>query len=178
MAHPFSSLSPDLVMSAIESVGIWPAGEPFALNSYENRVLMFRDEEGERWVVKFYRPGRWADAAIQEEHDFLKELALAGVPVIAPWCSADGVSWHHFQTFRFALFPQCVGQAQNSITRHTCLRWEMSWGACMMLPLASGFSIGRVCRSRMALPMLRSESWQALIWTSTSPGHTRPWWKS
>lgn len=111
MAHPFSSLSPDLVMSAIESVGIWPAGEPFTLNSYENRVLMFRDEEGERWVVKFYRPERWVDAAIQEEHDFLRELALAGVPVIAPWCSADGVSLHHYQTFRFSLFPQCAGQA-------------------------------------------------------------------
>lgn len=111
MPHPFSTLSPDLVMSAAESVGIWPAGEPFALNSYENRVLMFRDEDGERWVVKFYRPGRWADSVIQEEHDFLQELANADVPVIAPWRNQCGESLHAYQQFRFTLYPQCSGQA-------------------------------------------------------------------
>lgn len=111
MSYPFSTLSPDAVMSAAESVGIWPAGEPFALNSYENRVLMFRDDEGVRWVVKFYRPGRWSDEVIQEEHDFLQELDAADVPVIAPWRDEQGKSLHQYQQFRFALFPQCSGQA-------------------------------------------------------------------
>lgn len=111
MSHPFSALSPDLVMSAVESVGIWPAGEPFALNSYENRVLMFRDDEGGRWVVKFYRPDRWSSEAIQEEHDFLTELKQAGVPVVAPWRNEQQVSLHVYQQFRFTLFPQCSGQA-------------------------------------------------------------------
>ncbi len=111
MSHPFSALSPDLVMSAVESVGIWPSGEPFALNSYENRVLMFRDEEGERWVVKFYRPDRWSSEAVQEEHDFLTELKQAGVPVVAPWRNEQQVSLHTYQQFRFTLFPQCPGQA-------------------------------------------------------------------
>ncbi|GGC83444.1 serine/threonine protein kinase [Vreelandella lutescens] len=111
MSHPFSALSPDLVMSAVESVDIWPAGEPFALNSYENRVLMFRDDEGVRWVVKFYRPDRWSSEAIQEEHDFLTELKQAGVPVVAPWRNEQHVSLHTYQQFRFTLFPQCPGQA-------------------------------------------------------------------
>ncbi|HCR98020.1 MULTISPECIES: serine/threonine protein kinase [Halomonas] len=111
MSHPFSALSPDTVMSAAESVDIWPAGEPFALNSYENRVLMFRDDDARHWVIKFYRPERWSDAAIQEEHDFLKELSEAGVSVVAPWRNSAGQSLHHYAAFRFALFPQCAGQA-------------------------------------------------------------------
>ncbi|AVI63335.1 serine/threonine protein kinase [Halomonas sp. GFAJ-1] len=111
MSHTFNALSPDLVMSAAESIGVWPAGEPFALNSYENRVLMFRDDEGGRWIVKFYRPGRWSNEAIQEEHDFLQELYQANVPVVAPWRDSQGRSLHEFQEFRFALFPQCAGQA-------------------------------------------------------------------
>ncbi|WP_447957944.1 serine/threonine protein kinase [Vreelandella sp. EE7] len=115
MAHAFSALSPDAVISAAESVGIYPAAEPFALNSYENRVLMFQDDDQKRWVVKFYRPGRWSDAAIEEEHDFLAELEAARVPVSAPWRDGQGRSLHTYvhgdQPFRFALFPQCVGQA-------------------------------------------------------------------
>lgn len=111
MPHPFSTLSPDKVMSAAESVGIWPEGEPFALNSYENRVLMFRDDAGGRWVIKFYRPDRWSSRAIQEEHDFLQELLEAGVPVNAPWRNEHHLSLHTYQQFRFAIFPQCAGQA-------------------------------------------------------------------
>jgi Ser/Thr protein kinase RdoA (MazF antagonist) len=111
MSHPFSSLSPDQVMTAVESIDIWPAGEPFALNSYENRVLMFRDEDGTNWIVKFYRPDRWSDVAIQEEHDFLQELANQQVPVVAPWRNREGASLHYFKAFRFALFPHCPGQA-------------------------------------------------------------------
>lgn len=111
MSHLFSALSPNMVMSAAESVDIWPAGEPFALNSYENRVLMFRDDDSRRWVIKFYRPERWSDAAIQEEHDFLQELEQAGVPVVPPWRNAEGQSLHRYQAFRFALFPQYAGQA-------------------------------------------------------------------
>ncbi|WP_447556445.1 serine/threonine protein kinase [Vreelandella sp. EE22] len=111
MAHVFSALSPDAVMSAAESVGIYPAAEPFALNSYENRVLMFQDEDKKRWVMKFYRPARWDNAVIQEEHDFLTELQTARVPVNAPWRDKDGRSLFDHQGFRFALFSQCVGQA-------------------------------------------------------------------
>ncbi|QTF91486.1 serine/threonine protein kinase [Halomonas sp. BM-2019] len=109
--HPFALLSPARVVAAVESLGFWLPGEPFALNSYENRVYLVHDEERRRWVVKFYRPERWSDACIQEEHDFLAELDAAGVAVAAPWRDADGVSLHREATFRFALFPHRPGQA-------------------------------------------------------------------
>ncbi|RDB44446.1 serine/threonine protein kinase [Halomonas sp. DQ26W] len=109
--HPFARLEPSRIVAAVESLGLWLPGEPFALNSYENRVFLVHDDERRRWVVKFYRPERWTDAQIQEEHDFLIELEQAGVAVSAPWQDATGGSLHHDQGFRFALFPQVSGQA-------------------------------------------------------------------
>ncbi|MGJ7457575.1 serine/threonine protein kinase [Halomonas sp. RA08-2] len=109
--HPFASLSPARVVAAVESLGFWLPGEPFTLNSYENRVYLVHDEERRRWVVKFYRPERWSDARIQEEHDFLAELEAAKVAVAAPWRDAEGVSLHRAQGFRFSLFPCLPGQA-------------------------------------------------------------------
>jgi Ser/Thr protein kinase RdoA (MazF antagonist) len=111
MPHAFSALAPATIVAAIESIGIYPAGEPFALNSYENRVLLFRDDERRGWVVKFYRPQRWTTAVIQEEHDYLHELYHAGVSVVAPLRLAAGQTLHHFNGFDFALFPQQAGQA-------------------------------------------------------------------
>lgn len=111
MSHPYSALSPNVIMTAIERLGIQPDGEPFALNSYENRVLMLRDETGHRRIVKFYRPERWSNATINEEHDYLDELYAAGVPVGKAWRTPDGVSLHEYAGFRFALFDYCAGQA-------------------------------------------------------------------
>ncbi|MGQ7247547.1 serine/threonine protein kinase [Halomonas sp. V046] len=109
--HPFAELSPARVVGAIESLGLWLPGEPFALNSYENRVYLVHDDERRRWVAKFYRPERWSDAQIQEEHDFLEELSSASVAVAAPWRNDSGVSLHHVEGMRLALFPQLPGQA-------------------------------------------------------------------
>ncbi|MBQ0756449.1 MAG: serine/threonine protein kinase, partial [Amphritea sp.] len=111
MAHPFENLTPSFIQDAIESLGYLCDGRVFGLNSYENRVLLFRDDDGKNWIVKFYRPDRWSDAAIQEEHDFLQELASQQVPVVAPWRDRAGVSLHYFKAYRFALFPHCPGQA-------------------------------------------------------------------
>src|SRR5690554_3186 len=108
--HPYATLSPAKVVAAVESLGFWLPGEPFALNSYENRVYLVHDDDRRRWVVKFYRPERWSDAAIQEEHDFLDELAAAEVAVSAPWRDAEGRSLHLAEGFRFALFPHLPGQ--------------------------------------------------------------------
>ncbi|MDN3523725.1 serine/threonine protein kinase [Halomonas sabkhae] len=109
--HPFARLEPSRVVAAVESLGFWLPGEPFALNSYENRVYMLHDDERRRWIAKFYRPGRWSNEQIQEEHDFLAELAAAEVSVAAPWRNAQGVSLHQAEGFRFALYPQLSGQA-------------------------------------------------------------------
>ncbi|MGM0784754.1 MAG: serine/threonine protein kinase [Pseudomonadota bacterium] len=110
-SHPFAELSPARVVDAVESLGFWLPGEPFALNSYENRVFLVHDEERRRWVVKFYRPDRWSDAEIREEHAFLQELVASGVAVAAPWQDAGGESLHLAKGFRLALFPQLPGQA-------------------------------------------------------------------
>ncbi|PMR76912.1 serine/threonine protein kinase [Billgrantia endophytica] len=109
--HPFARLEPARIVAAVESLGLWLPGEPFALNSYENRVYLIHDEERRRWVVKFYRPERWSDEQIQEEHTFLAELKDAGVAVAAPWQDEAGRTLHHAEGFRFALFPQLPGQA-------------------------------------------------------------------
>ncbi|WP_201296897.1 MULTISPECIES: serine/threonine protein kinase [Halomonadaceae] len=111
VTHPFATLAPARVVAAIESLGFWLPGEPFALNSYENRVFLLYDDEGQRWVAKFYRPERWSDEQIQEEHDFLAELRGEGVAVAVPWRDEAGRSLHHVEGFRLALFPHLPGQA-------------------------------------------------------------------
>jgi Ser/Thr protein kinase RdoA (MazF antagonist) len=107
---PFESLHPDAVFSAAESIGIEPSGRLFALNSYENRVYQLGDDDGALWVLKFYRPARWSDAAIGEEHDFTFELAEAELPVAAP-LRRDGESLFQHAGLRFAAFPYLAGRA-------------------------------------------------------------------
>ena len=82
--HPFATLTPDAVLDALASVGLYGDGRLMALSSYENRVYQATLEDGSRVVAKFYRPGRWSEAQILEEHAFSQELADAEVPVVAP----------------------------------------------------------------------------------------------
>ena len=81
--RPFSGLTPEVVLDAAAAVGLESDGRLFALNSYENRVYQLGSGEQQR-VLKFYRPARWSDAQIAEEHDFTAELAATELPVAAP----------------------------------------------------------------------------------------------
>src|SRR5215469_1245488 len=81
--QPFSGLTPAVVLDAAAAVGLEPDGRLFALNSYENRVYQLGSGAQQR-VLKFYRPGRWSDDQIGEEHQFTAELAAAELPVAAP----------------------------------------------------------------------------------------------
>lgn len=108
-AFNFSDLTPDLQLDALQSIGFYADSGLLALNSYENRVYQFRADDGRRYVVKFYRPQRWSDAQILEEHQFAKDLIEAEVPVVAP-IARDGITLHHFANCRFALFPSCGGR--------------------------------------------------------------------
>lgn len=108
---PFADLDPARVVNAIEAAGIYVGSEPFALNSYENRVFAFRDDDGGRWVAKFYRPGRWSDAAIADEHELLSALAASHVRVGDVWRNAEGHSLFHVEGQRLALFPQVAGRS-------------------------------------------------------------------
>src|ERR1700743_2211528 len=80
---PFTGLSPDVVLDAAASVGLDVDGRLFALNSYENRVYQLGNAGG-NLVLKFYRPERWTDDQIAEEHEFTAEMAAAELPVAAP----------------------------------------------------------------------------------------------
>jgi Ser/Thr protein kinase RdoA (MazF antagonist) len=106
---PYSDLSPELVLDAIEAVGYRCDGRVLALNSYENRVYQIGIEDGAPLVAKFYRPNRWTDAAIREEHGFAAELAAQEIPVVAPLLR-DGVSLHVHRGFRYAIFPRRGGR--------------------------------------------------------------------
>lgn len=111
MSHPYDPLTPDTVLDAVESAGFLPTGSLLALNSYENRVYQVGEEQTGFLVAKFYRPGRWSDAQIQEEHDFAVELAELEIPVVAPLADNDGQTLRHFGGFRFALFPRRGGRS-------------------------------------------------------------------
>ena len=82
--HPYADLTPDCVLDALDSVGLRGDGRLLALGSYENRVYQIGIEDAAPVVAKFYRPGRWSDAQIGEEHGFVAELAAREIPVVAP----------------------------------------------------------------------------------------------
>ncbi len=106
----YQGLSPDDILSAVESLGLPCDGRLLTLNSYENRVYRVGIEDAAPVVAKFYRPGRWSDAAIQEEHDYTHELGEAEIPVAAPLEHA-GHTLHHHGAFRFSVSPCFGGRA-------------------------------------------------------------------
>lgn len=107
---PYAGLAPETIIQAVESAGLLPDGGLLALNSYENRVYQVGMEEGAPLVAKFYRPGRWSDPCILEEHAFSLALAAEEIPVVAPLVDDSGNTLHHFHGFRFALFPRQGGR--------------------------------------------------------------------
>lgn len=109
---PYARLTPDLVLDAITACGLWPDGRLLALNSYENRVWQVGLEDARPVIAKFYRPERWSDAAILEEHAFAQELADAELPVVAPLSFAGRTLLHH-EGFRYALSPRHGGRAPS-----------------------------------------------------------------
>jgi len=115
-ATPYAQLTPDAVLAAVESAGVRTDGRLLALNSFENRVYQVGVEDSTPLVAKFYRGGRWSDAAILEEHAFALELAEAELPVIAPLAFQGRTLLHHHgaqqsTTYRFALYKRHGGRA-------------------------------------------------------------------
>ena len=115
-AQDFAALDPDRVLDALAAVGLLGDGRLMALNSYENRVFLVhldRPVPGTdigTVVAKFYRPGRWSNAQIAEEHAFSLELAAAEVPVVAPLL-LDGQTLHHHAGYAFSVSPYRGGRA-------------------------------------------------------------------
>lgn len=109
--HPYAELTPTLILDAVEREGYRCSGHLLALNSYENRVFQIGLEDAPPLVAKFYRPGRWSDAAILEEHAFALELAAHEIPIVAPFTNAHEETLFLHAGFRFALYPRHGGHA-------------------------------------------------------------------
>ena len=119
--HDFGALGPETVLDGLQSVGFFSDGRLLALNSYENRVYQVGMEDGPPVVAKFYRPQRWTDAQIAEEHAFVHQLEQAEVPVVAP-ILRNGATLHHHAGYRFSVFPRRGGRAPELDNSRT-LEW-------------------------------------------------------
>jgi Ser/Thr protein kinase RdoA (MazF antagonist) len=111
MPHAFEALTPDVVLDALEAAGVRCDGRLMTLSSYENRVYLAHTEDGngDAVVAKFYRPERWSDAQILEEHSFAAELVAAEIPLAAPM-AMDGRTLHHAHGFRYSISPRKGGR--------------------------------------------------------------------
>ena len=205
--HPYASLTPDAVLDALADIGLMGDGRLTALSSYENRVYQIQ-LEAERApeqsdgtpvpdsvVAKFYRPGRWTDAQIQEEHDFAAELVAAEVPVVPP-LNLQGRTLHH---------KSFVGSDTNDASHHPAFQgfsfsvserrgvvhpsWTMTkfwsgladfWRAFTRWVLPSHFTTVQPSASTPSCKSLRIGCWPAkpFPWKSSVHGKTlgnKPW---
>ncbi|MBP8840528.1 MAG: serine/threonine protein kinase, partial [Giesbergeria sp.] len=119
--HPFATLTPDVVLDALASVGLYGDGRLMALSSYENRVYQVTLENGERVVTKFYRPERWSAAQILEEHAFAADLMAAEVPAVGPLV-LNGKTLHPHSGFMFSVSPWRGGR-QPELDDFEVLEW-------------------------------------------------------
>lgn len=109
---PFAQLSPDFIIAAVESLGFWSDARIYPLNSYENRVYQVGIEDETPLIAKFYRPNRWTQAQIMEEHQMLLALKEAGIEVIAPK-EVNQKTLFFYQDFAFCLYEKQFGQAPD-----------------------------------------------------------------
>ncbi len=119
--RPFDDLTPECVLDALDAIGVYADGRLLALNSYENRVYMVMLEDGSSMVAKFYRPQRWSDLQILEEHEFVAELVAEEIPAVAALQIANS-TLHHHRGYRFALFPRRGGRAPD-LEKDETLEW-------------------------------------------------------
>ena len=120
-AFNFQTLDPDAILDALWETGLRVESGLTALNSYENRVYQFSDEDRHRYVVKFYRPQRWSAAQIEEEHSFTRDLQADEVPVAAPLI-LQGKTLHTHAGFMFTVFPS-LGGRQYETDNDEHLEW-------------------------------------------------------
>jgi len=117
----FTSLSPDLILDGLESTGLSVDSGLLPLNSYENRVYQFHDDDKKKFVTKFYRPQRWSEAELREEHDFAFELAEQELPLVAP-IKIAGESLFSYKGYHFAIYP-CRGGRIFEVDNLDQLEW-------------------------------------------------------
>lgn len=121
LSIPFAALSPDVILDAIDHLGLATDGRILALNSYENRVYQVGIEDSLSIIAKFYRPHRWSDISILEEHQFVQTLADNEIPVVSP-SVINNQTLFTFQDFKFSIFPKHGGRAPD-LDQKGVLEW-------------------------------------------------------
>ena len=176
-AHPYARLTPDVVLNALDAVGLSCDGRLLAMNSYENRVYQVGVEAAAggasgHVVAKFYRPRRWTEAQILEEHAFAAELAEAEIPVVAPLV-LEGATLHHAEGFSFAVYPRRGGRAPELEDPRT-LEWLGRFiGRIHAIGASSAFSH----RARITIASFGEEPRAFLLASGFIPGDILPAWK-
>ena len=139
--HPFETLDPSFILDAVDSVGFETDGRVTILNSYENRVYQIGIEDCEPVIAKFYRPGRWTNQQIQEEHDYCYELVEAELPVVAPIKNKQNISLFEHGDFRFSLYPRKGGRAPELDNYDNLFVLGRFLGRIHMIGAASPFEV-------------------------------------
>ncbi len=156
---PYADLGPDLILDAVESRGWRCSGRFLALNSYENRVYQVALEEGGAVVAKFYRPGRWRDETIREEHAFTDELQRSEILVAAPVADEVGETLFMHEGFRFSIFPS-IGGRHPELDRDEHLEWLGRYiGRIHMVGASRAFEH----RQRLDVDVMAVQSYQYLL---------------
>lgn len=165
---PYANLSPDCVLSALESAGFETDGRVLALNSYENRVYQVGLEDRAPVVAKFYRPGRWSTAQILEEHAFTLELAALEIPVVPP-LDADGTTLNEYAGYRFSVSPRRGGRWPELQARD-----ELEWmGRFMARIHVAGAARGFETRPALDVQTFGVDSVEFLLRGNWLPGHIK-----
>ena len=115
---PYYRLDPEELIKLVESIDLLCDGRLLALNSYENRVYQVGIEDAEPLIIKVYRPGRWTNEQILEEHTFALEIAEEEIPLVPPM-SINGQTLHEHNGFRFAMFKRHGGHAPELDQKNT-----------------------------------------------------------
>ena len=137
---PYADLTSERLLDAIDTVGLYGDGRLLALNSYENRVYQAGIDDGSMLVLKFYRPYRWSEAQILEEHAFAQQLADAEIPAVAP-LAIGGRTLHEHAGFHFAAYPRRGGRAPELEDGHTLERIGRFVGRIHAVGAARAFEV-------------------------------------
>ncbi len=174
LSAPYATLTPDRVLAAVESVGLHCDGRLLALNSYENRVYRVGVDDAPAVIAKFYRAGRWSDAAILEEHAFAAELVAAEIPIVPPLAFGRQQTLLRFEDLRFALFPNRPGRAPE-LDDSTVLEWI---GRYLGRIHARGRTKKFKARQRLSTELLGHEPVRYLLAGDFIPNDLRPAYES
>lgn len=168
-SHPYALLTPDFVLDAVESIGLLSDSRILSLNSYENRVYQVGIEDDTPIIAKFYRPNRWSNAAIMEEHSFTRLLLENDISVVPPMI-LDDKTLHEYEGFRFALFKRQGGHAPEIDVPDTLFRIGRTIGRIHQLSGSNTFEH----RPNFNIQNWATQSRQYLLDNDFIPNSLRP----